>query len=70
MPDPKRLLLSSWNICLDNLPEGEAQQANRISCVSQDDLLAPYHERELSNHNALCAVLGEHFGIKLSPEDF
>jgi hypothetical protein len=83
----KRLLLSFWNICLDNLPEGsfyrrqlqpdeaktlihEAQQAKRLTCVSQDDLLAPHHERARSNHQALCGVLGEHSGIMLSLEDF
>lgn len=87
MQRSRRLLLSFWNICLDNLPEGsfhrrqlqpdeartliqEAQQANRITCVSQDDLLAPYHETERTNHKALCGVLGEHFGITLSLEDF
>jgi len=84
---PGRLYISFWNICLDNLPEGnlthhcmtlddakqcieKAQQEKKLLCLSADDLLAPYHKRELKNHDALCKVLKKHFGIVLSLRDF
>ena len=48
----------------------EARQAGRLVCVCQDDLLAPYREKERKNHQDLCGVLGEHFGITLSLKEF
>jgi addiction module HigA family antidote len=83
----EKLLISFWNVCLDNLPEGtfirrritpddarryieQARLANALLGVSDDDLLATYHERERENHKALCKALAEHFGIALSLMDF
>jgi hypothetical protein len=82
-----KLFISFWNICLDNLPEGnfrrrpvppadarrcieEARQTGGLVCVSEHDLIAPFRKGELENHEALCRVLGEHYGITLSIEDF
>jgi hypothetical protein len=48
----------------------DAQKAGRLFCVSDDDLLAPYNEREHRNHEALCRVLEETFGISLALKDF
>jgi len=48
----------------------QARQENRLLCLSNNDLLAPYKERERKNHEALCDVLAEHFGIALSLKDF
>ena len=48
----------------------QARQEERLLCVSEDDLLAPYHQRERKNHAALCGVLEGHFGIALSLKDF
>ena len=47
-----------------------ARREGYLFCVSQDDLIAPYHKRECENHQALCNVLREHFGIALSVKDF
>jgi hypothetical protein len=83
----QKLLVSFWNISLDNLPEGtfirrritpddarryseQARLANALLCVSGDDLLAPYHKHEREQHEGLCKVLAEHFGIALSLKDF
>lgn len=59
------------------VPAGDAQaiieQARRdgsLRCASGDDLLAPYKKRERKNHDKLCRVLGERFGIELSLRDF
>ncbi len=48
----------------------EARHAGTLFCASHDDFLAPYNEREKRNHEALCRVLGEQYGIALSFEDF
>jgi hypothetical protein len=48
----------------------QARKANTLLCLSDDDLLAPYHKKECKNHDALCRVLSEHFGIALSLKDF
>ena len=82
-----RLLVSFWNICLENLPDGsftrrrvtpdeaklsidQAREGGTLLCVSETDLLAPYHKRERENQEALCRVLNDHFGIGLSLRDF
>jgi hypothetical protein len=38
--------------------------------VSQDDLFAPYNEREANNHEALRRALADHHGVALSLDDF
>lgn len=48
----------------------EARHAGTLFCASHDDLLAPCNEREKQNHEALCRVLGEHYGIAFTFEDF
>jgi hypothetical protein len=48
----------------------EAQLTDRLFCVSQDDLLAPFREREREKHQEFCAMLTEQFGIRLSLRDF
>jgi hypothetical protein len=48
----------------------EAQLAGRLFCVSNDDLLAPFRERERENHQEFCAMLSEQFGVRLSLRDF
>jgi hypothetical protein len=48
----------------------QARQDNRLRCVSHDDLGAPYKKRQAENHEALCKVLSEHWGITLSFEEF
>jgi len=48
----------------------EARRENRLLGVTQDDLLAPYHKKERSNHDALRRVLANHFGIVLALRDF
>ncbi len=47
-----------------------ARAKQRLLCVSEDDLLAPYRKDERDNHKDLCRVLNEHFGISLQLEDF
>ena len=47
-----------------------AREGGTLLCLADDDLLAPYHERERKNHEALCLVLTERFGIGLSLRDF
>jgi hypothetical protein len=44
--------------------------AGKLFCVSKDDLLAPFREREREKHQEFCAMLREQFGIKLSLRDF
>ena len=39
-------------------------------CVSNDDLLAPYKERELAQYKDLCEVLNRNLGIPLSINEF
>jgi hypothetical protein len=41
-----------------------------IRCVSQDDLLAPYHKQEAVKHQELCTALQQHYGIHLVLKDF
>src|SRR5262245_7474802 len=48
----------------------QARKDHRLVCVSQDDLIAPYHQRERESHQALCIAVRAHFGIGLSVEDF
>lgn len=48
----------------------EADRRKALSCVSEDDLLAPYRKHELERHKDLCRVLEEHFGISLSLRKF
>ena len=48
----------------------QAREKGVLVCLSQDDVLAPYRKREHDNHAALCRVLDEHFGIRLSLKDF
>ena len=47
-----------------------AQSERKLYCVSKDDLLAPYHKRELQKYQELCEVLASHFDINLSICDF
>lgn len=47
-----------------------ARRASTLVCVSQDDLLAPYHERERRNHEELCRVLSDQHGVALGFDDF
>jgi hypothetical protein len=47
-----------------------ARETSTLQCVSDDDLVAPYHEEEREHHDALCRVLGEHYGITLSLKEF
>lgn len=48
----------------------EARELGVLFGASQNDLLAPYKEREKANQKALCQTLEEHFGITLSLGDF
>ena len=48
----------------------EARERNGLTCVSRDDLFAPYKQRERRNHDALRTVLQKTFAIELSLEDF
>lgn len=43
---------------------------NTLFCVSDDDLLAPYHKKARDDHEALAQILTNHYGIMLSLEDF
>lgn len=47
-----------------------ARRNGRLLCVSQDDLLAPYKEREARQHERLCQALRDHCDLALSFEDF
>jgi hypothetical protein len=81
------LFFSFWNICLDNLPEGNfrhrrisseearlsidaARQQNKLLCVTDVDLAAPYKKRDAERYEELCRVLDGHLGIRLSLDDF
>ena len=46
----------------------EAHGEKRLFCVSRDDLLAPYRDKEPGNHDALRRILTKHFGIVLAFE--
>jgi hypothetical protein len=48
----------------------EAQEAGAFQGVTQDDFLAPFHEKERENHQAFCDVLTSQFAIVLSLKDF
>lgn len=48
----------------------ESQEQGRFSCVSRDDLLAPYKQREHSQYKDLCETLNKDFGISISVDDF
>jgi hypothetical protein len=43
---------------------------DRLRGVSQDDLFAPYNEREANNHEALRRALADSHGVALSLDDF
>lgn len=47
-----------------------ARASTRLRCVSKDDLLAPYRERERRHHEELCAVLRSHHDFPLQFDDF
>ena len=48
----------------------QAREAGALACAADADLLAPYGEQQRGDHEALCPVLREHFGIGLSLRDF
>jgi hypothetical protein len=47
-----------------------ARKTRSLRGVSGDDLFAPYNKDKRRNHDQLRAVLGKHYGIKLSLRDF
>ena len=83
----QRLIVSFWNLCLDNLPQGHferrtitAEEVRRmidvgrehqtLLCVSNDDLLAPYKQKQCQKQQDLCAVLNQHHHIALHIAEF
>ncbi len=48
----------------------QAREGNRLLCLSDHDLVAPYRKREVERFDAFCRVLNEHFGLRLSLNDF
>jgi hypothetical protein len=48
----------------------QAQQNQTLLCVAQDDLLAPYKQREAQKYQELCTALQQYHGISLELEDF
>ena len=48
----------------------DAKRDGKLLCLSEKDLLAPYHEDSLKKHTELCAALKTAFDITLSPNDF
>jgi hypothetical protein len=48
----------------------QARSAGTLHGVSGDDLIAPFRKRKRQEHDELCGVLKEHFGIELSLKDF
>lgn len=48
----------------------EARAKGALTCLTAEDLLAPYHKRKRDNHEALCLVLDGQFGIRLGIDDF
>jgi hypothetical protein len=47
-----------------------ARAADRLVCVSEEDLLAPYKRKERQRHEELCAVLRRREEFPLSLDDF
>jgi hypothetical protein len=47
-----------------------AQKAGLLACCSDDDLLAPYSKDKRKDHQAMCKVLREHYGIAVTLRDF
>jgi hypothetical protein len=47
-----------------------ARASGTLICVAQDDLGAPYCEREREKHSELCAVLRDHADIDIHLKDF
>lgn len=47
-----------------------ARAADRLVCVSEEDLLAPYKRKERQRHEELCGVLRRREALPLSLEDF
>ena len=48
----------------------QARQLDTLTCVSDEDLLAPYCKRAAEKHEEFRDVLGKHFGIHLTIGDF
>jgi hypothetical protein len=48
----------------------QAQKAGLLTCCSQDDLLAPYSKDKRKDTQAMCKVLGKHYGIAVTLRDF
>jgi len=48
----------------------QARKRDALLCVSDDDLLAPYHKYVRDNHEALCRILKRDWSIDLSLKDF
>lgn len=61
----RRITPEDAKLCID-----QARQEGNLLCLSHADLAAPYQKREAEKHEALCRVLGGHFGITLSLEEF
>jgi hypothetical protein len=47
-----------------------ARAENRLRGVAKHNLFDPYYGSELHDHDVVCTVLEEHFGIVLDLEDF
>jgi hypothetical protein len=61
----RRITSDAAKLCIE-----QAQKGQTLLCLTDDDLLAPYCERQRKNHEALCDILRDHFGIDLSLRDF
>lgn len=61
----RRLMLDEARLLIE-----QARQQNNFLCVSNDDLLAPYKEREAKQHKEFCEVLSQNFGIPISINEF
>jgi hypothetical protein len=48
----------------------QAQKDGLLACCSEDDLLAPYGKDKRKDHEAMCKVLGKHYGISVTLRDF
>ena len=48
----------------------EARVKGALTCLTAEDLLAPYHKHKRDNHQALCRALDGYFGIRLGVDDF
>ncbi|GJQ57409.1 MAG: hypothetical protein D8M57_19695 [Candidatus Scalindua sp. AMX11] len=79
------LFITFWNICLDNLPQGQfshrtittdearrmiREAEDRVVCVSNDDLCAPYKTKEAGRYSELCKLLTNTYDILISFNDF